>query len=119
MTETATSERSHVAAKRYIYAWGDGRAEGSAAMRDLLGGKGAGLAEMTTAGLPVPPGFTITTEACNDYFAAGEKLPDGLWQDVLEAVKRCRAADRQGLRRPGQSTPRLGPLGRASSRCPG
>jgi pyruvate, orthophosphate dikinase len=86
MTETAASERSHVAAKRYIYAWGDGRAEGSAAMRDLLGGKGAGLAEMTTAGLPVPPGFTITTEACNDYFAAGERLPDGLWQDVLEAV---------------------------------
>ncbi len=56
-------------------------------MRDLLGGKGAGLAEMTKAGLPVPPGFTITTEACNDYFAAGEKLPDGLWDDVLEAVK--------------------------------
>ncbi|MDQ6794273.1 MAG: pyruvate, phosphate dikinase [Chloroflexota bacterium] len=56
-------------------------------MRDLLGGKGAGLAEMTTAGLPVPAGFTITTEACNDYFAAGEKLPDGLWDDVLEAVK--------------------------------
>ncbi len=46
-------------------------------MRDLLGGKGAGLAEMTIAGLPVPPGFTITTEACNDYFAAGEQLPAG------------------------------------------
>ena len=56
-------------------------------MRDLLGGKGAGLAEMTNAGLPVPPGFTITTEACNDYFTAGEQLPDGLWDDVLEAVK--------------------------------
>ena len=55
-------------------------------MRDLLGGKGAGLAEMTSAGLPVPPGFTITTEACNDYFAAGEDLPEGLWDDVLEAV---------------------------------
>ena len=56
-------------------------------MRDLLGGKGAGLAEMTIAGLPTPPGFTITTEACNDYFANGERLPDGLWDDVLEAVK--------------------------------
>ena len=75
------------AAKRYIYAFGGGRAEGDATMRDLLGGKGAGLAEMTNAGLPVPPGFTITTEACNDYFAAGEKLPDGLWDDVLAAVK--------------------------------
>jgi pyruvate, orthophosphate dikinase len=56
-------------------------------MRDLLGGKGAGLAEMTIAGLPTPPGFTITTEACNDYFANGERLPEGLWDDVLEAVK--------------------------------
>jgi pyruvate,orthophosphate dikinase len=87
MTETATTDRAHVAARRYIYAWGAGHAEGSAAMRDLLGGKGAGLAEMTIAGLPVPPGFTITTEACNDFFAAGEQLPAGLWEDVLAAVK--------------------------------
>ncbi len=83
----ATADRSHTAAKRYIYAWGEGTAEGNAGMRDLLGGKGAGLAEMTIAGLPTPPGFTITTEACNDYFANGERLPDGLWDDVLEAVK--------------------------------
>jgi pyruvate,orthophosphate dikinase len=79
-------EREHRAAKRYIYAFGGGRAEGDATMRELLGGKGAGLAEMTNAGLPVPPGFTITTEACNDYFGAGEKLPDGLWDDVLAAI---------------------------------
>ncbi|HEY8177283.1 MAG TPA: pyruvate, phosphate dikinase [Candidatus Limnocylindria bacterium] len=58
-------------------------AEGSAQMRSLLGGKGAGLAEMTNAGLPVPPGFTITTEACNAYYAAGKELPPGLWDDVL------------------------------------
>src|SRR5207247_154799 len=88
MTETATrTERPHRAAKRYIYAWGGGHAEGDASMRDLLGGKGAGLAEMTNAGLPVPPGFTITTEACNDYFTAGQQLPHGLWDDVLAAVK--------------------------------
>ncbi len=86
-TSTSTAgDRAHRAAKRYIYAWGGGRAEGDASMRDLLGGKGAGLAEMTSAGLPVPAGFTITTEACNDYFAAGEELPAGLWDDVLEAV---------------------------------
>jgi len=85
MPESAT--RAHVAAKRYIYAWGDGRAEGHGRMKDLLGGKGAGLAEMTNAGLPTPPGFTITTEACNDYFAAGKQLPDGLWDDVLAAVR--------------------------------
>jgi pyruvate,orthophosphate dikinase len=89
MTESAapTAERAHSAAKRYIYAFGGGRAEGDASLRDALGGKGAGLAEMTSAGLPVPPGFTITTEACNDYFAAGETLPEGLWDDVLAAVK--------------------------------
>ncbi|HSM38213.1 MAG TPA: PEP/pyruvate-binding domain-containing protein, partial [Candidatus Limnocylindrales bacterium] len=56
---------------------GDGKliytfAEGNASMRALLGGKGAGLAEMTNAGLPVPPGFTITTEACNAYYTAGK-----------------------------------------------
>jgi pyruvate,orthophosphate dikinase len=66
-------------------------------MRDLLGGKGAGLAEMTNAGLPVPPGFTITTEACNDYFTAGEKLPDGLWEDVLDAVKEVEALTGKGF----------------------
>ncbi len=87
MTDLATRPaRAHKAPKRYIYAWGGGRAEGDGGMRDLLGGKGAGLAEMTLAGLPVPAGFTITTEACNDYFAAGERLPAGLWDDVVEAV---------------------------------
>ena len=93
----ATGDRSHQAAKRYIYAWGGGVAEGDSSMRDLLGGKGAGLAEMTNAGLPVPPGFTITTEACNDYFSAGERLPDGLWADVLEAVKEVEALAGKGF----------------------
>ena len=67
---------------------------------------------MTIAGLPTPPGFTITTEACNDYFAAGEQLPDGLWDDVLEARQARSRADRQGLRRPGQPAPRQRPLRR-------
>src|SRR2546430_5078928 len=97
--ERAT-ERQHRAAKRYIYAWGAGRAEGNAGMKDLLGGKGAGLAEMTNSGLPVPPGFTITTEACNDYFGAGEKLPDGLWDDVLAAVKDVEQETRKGFGHP-------------------
>jgi pyruvate,orthophosphate dikinase len=78
---------SHVATKRYIYAWGGGKAEGNGGMKDLLGGKGAGLAEMTNAGLPTPPGFTITTEACNDYFGADKELPAGLWEDTLAAMK--------------------------------
>ncbi len=96
-TATPTSDREHKAAKRYIYSWGDGAADGDSSMRDLLGGKGAGLAEMTKAGLPTPPGFTITTEACNDYFANGEKLPDGLWDDVLEAVKQVEASTGKGF----------------------
>ncbi len=86
MSTASRTNRAHRAAKRYIFAWGAGSAEGDSSMRDLLGGKGAGLAEMTSAGLPVPPGFTITTEACNDYFAGGGQLPAGLWDDILEAM---------------------------------
>jgi pyruvate,orthophosphate dikinase len=94
---TPATDRAHTAAKRYIYAWGDGTAEGDSSMRDLLGGKGAGLAEMTKAGLPTPPGFTITTEACNDYFAAGQQLPAGLWDDVLDAVKAIERSTGKGF----------------------
>src|SRR6188768_2900938 len=90
-------DRTHAAARRYIYAWGGGHAEGDASMRDLLGGKGSGLAEMTIAGLPTPPGFTITTEACNDYFAAGEQLPEGLWDDVLEAMREVERRSGKGF----------------------
>ncbi len=97
MPDVAPTTRAHAAAKRYIYAWGDGRAEGNGSMKDLLGGKGAGLAEMTNAGLPTPPGFTITTEACNDYFEAGKQLPAGLWEDVLGAVKEVEASSGKGF----------------------
>ena len=62
-------------------------AEGNASMRSTLGGKGAGLAEMTNAGLPVPPGFTITTQACNAYYDAGKELPPGLWDDIVAHMK--------------------------------
>jgi pyruvate,orthophosphate dikinase len=62
-------------------------AEGNGQMRDLLGGKGANLAEMTGLGLPVPPGFVITTRACNAYLAAGEKFPAGMWEASLAALK--------------------------------
>ena len=92
-----TSDRAHAAAKRYIYAWGDGTAEGNGTLKDLLGGKGAGLAEMTLAGLPTPPGFTITTTACNDYFAAGKQLPAGLWDDVLGAMREVEQRSGKGF----------------------
>ncbi len=61
--------------------------EGSADMRDLLGGKGAGCAGMTRAGLPVPPGFTITTEACVAYYSAGQQFPPGMWEQTLAALE--------------------------------
>ena len=70
------------AAHKWVYHF----TEGSAKMRDLLGGKGAGAAEMTRAGMPVPPGFTITTEACREYYARGRKLPEGLWDQVTKAL---------------------------------
>ena len=69
--------------KKWVYPF----SEGDRDMRNLLGGKGAGLAEMTNIGLPVPPGFTITTEACTAYFEAGEQFPEGMWEQVLEAMK--------------------------------
>jgi pyruvate,orthophosphate dikinase len=72
-----------MAAHKWVYQF----SEGSAKMRDLLGGKGAGAAEMTRAGMPVPPGFTITTEACREYYARGRKLPAGLWDQVLANLK--------------------------------
>jgi len=62
-------------------------AEGNASMRDLLGGKGAGVAEMTNAGLPVPPGFTITTEACNAYYDADKHFPDSMWEQAQAALQ--------------------------------
>ena len=65
----ATRKKTTAKAKKWVYLFVDGKAEGSAKMRSLLGGKGAGIAEMTNAGLPVPPGFTITTEVCTHYYA--------------------------------------------------
>ncbi|MFP4438398.1 MAG: pyruvate, phosphate dikinase [Chloroflexaceae bacterium] len=61
--------------------------EGDSSMRDLLGGKGAGVAEMTRTGVPVPPGFTITTDACNAYYDNNQQFPEGMWNQVQEALK--------------------------------
>ncbi len=71
-------------AKKYVYFFG----EGNGGMKDLLGGKGAGLAEMTRIGLPVPPGFTITTEVCREFYRLGQKYPEGLKEQVDENLKR-------------------------------
>ncbi|MBZ9733283.1 pyruvate, phosphate dikinase [Mesorhizobium sp. CA18] len=71
---------------KWVYTFGDGAAEGRAGDRNLLGGKGANLAEMCSLGLPVPPGFTITTEVCNAYYANGRTYPGGLETDVVSAL---------------------------------
>jgi pyruvate,orthophosphate dikinase len=73
---------------KLIYFFGAGQAEGHGVGKDLLGGKGAGLAEMTSLGIPVPPGFTITTEVCNAFAAAGKRLPDALVPELRAAVAR-------------------------------
>ena len=72
---------------KLTYFFGNGKAEGSAKDKVLLGGKGANLAEMTNIGLPVPPGFTISTECCAAYYKNGEKFPAGLEQQIDESIK--------------------------------
>jgi pyruvate,orthophosphate dikinase len=74
--------------EKFVYSFGDGQADGNGAMKDVLGGKGAGLAEMTNAGLPVPPGFTIATSACRLYFESGNKLPGSIMQEVRAALEK-------------------------------
>src|SRR3972149_8635430 len=69
---------------KYVYSFGDGKAEGKSAMKDLLGGKGANVAEMTNLGIPVPPGFTITTQVCDLYYKQGKRWPAGLEEQGLE-----------------------------------
>ena len=67
---------------QYVYFFGGGKADGNKDMKDLLGGKGAGLAEMTNAGLPVPPGFTVTTAACNLFVSRGGSLPREVDEEI-------------------------------------
>src|SRR6202158_2749873 len=77
---------------KWVYSFGAGTAEGGAEMKNLLGGKGAGLAEMANLGLPVPPGFTITTEVCTHFTSRNEKYPDDLKAQVEVALKHVGAA---------------------------
>jgi pyruvate,orthophosphate dikinase len=77
---------------KYVYFFANGKADGSSALRHLLGGKGCELAEMTNLGVPVPPGFTITTEAWAAYSSGGRKYPAGLWEQVLAGMARLEAA---------------------------
>ena len=78
--------------KKYVYFFGNGKADGNGNMKDLLGGKGAGLAEMTNAGVPVPPGFTITTEVCNLFYELRKRVPEGLDADMRDYMKKMEDA---------------------------
>ena len=74
--------------KKYVYFFGDGKADGKGGMKELLGGKGAGLAEMTNLNISVPPGFTISTEACVEYFHAKKRFSPGMWDQALQGLKK-------------------------------
>ncbi len=83
--------------EKYVYSFGSGQAEGRADMKDILGGKGAGLAEMTDKGLPVPPGFTISTEVCRIFNDAGRKLIEPVEGEVRAALERLESETGQRL----------------------
>src|SRR6187397_200176 len=78
--------------RKYVYFFGGGKADGNRNMKELLGGKGSGLAEMTNAGLPVPPGFTISTEVCNIYYKEKQKIPAAIDREIDEQVKKLEKA---------------------------
>ncbi|MEA3545968.1 MAG: PEP/pyruvate-binding domain-containing protein, partial [Thermodesulfobacteriota bacterium] len=71
----------------FVYAFGAGKADGDGSMKELLGGKGANLAEMSSIGLPVPPGFTLSTEVCKAYYGSDGDYPAGLRDEVASALK--------------------------------
>ena len=71
---------------KWVYTYGNGKAEGNPSMKNLLGGKGVGLAEMTSIGVPVPPGFTITTEVCTYYYEHDHQYPTTLDEQIFKAM---------------------------------
>jgi pyruvate,orthophosphate dikinase len=84
-------------ASKRIYSFGGGSAEGDRNMKELLGGKGAGLAEMSNIGIPVPPGFTITTEVCTAYYTSGKRMPKGLDREIAAAMKQVEKLTAKGF----------------------
>jgi len=86
---------------KWVYSFGNGTAEGRAEMRNLLGGKGANLAEMSSLGLPVPPGFTVTTEVCTYYYANNQSYPPELKDEVEKALAAVETATGRLVASPG------------------
>src|SRR5688572_18666574 len=79
-------------AKKHVYFFGGGKADGDRTMKDTLGGKGSGLAEMTNAGLPVPPGFTISTDVCTIYYKEKAKIPAAIETEMQENLRKLEKA---------------------------
>src|SRR5213594_3971416 len=103
---------------KYVYFFGGGHAEGSSVMRNLLGGKGCELAEMTNLGIPVPPGFTVTTQAWAHYNRSGHEWPDELWTRRSRTSTGSRAPSMQASAIPGGRS--WSPFDLAPAcRCPG
>src|SRR5687768_15855472 len=92
MAKKLARKASKRKSKKYVYFFGNKKADGNRSMKDLLGGKGSGLAEMTNAGLPVPPGFTISTEACTLYYKEGRKVPAAVDREMLENLAKLEKA---------------------------
>ncbi|HYT68686.1 MAG TPA: pyruvate, phosphate dikinase [Vicinamibacterales bacterium] len=88
MAKKLARKKSSTKTGKFVYFFGGGKAEGDRTMKDLLGGKGSGLAEMTNAGLPVPPGMTVSTEACTLYYQGGRKTPAAVDAQMLDNLKR-------------------------------
>jgi len=91
-TRAATPQRRTPPKSRYVYFFGNGKADGNRHMKDLLGGKGSGLAEMTNAGLPVPPGFTISTQVCTIYYEQKARIPAAINQEIKQHLKKLEQA---------------------------
>jgi len=92
MAKRPAAKQTGKKSSKYVYFFGNGKADGNRNMKDLLGGKGSGLAEMTNAGLPVPPGFTISTEVCGIYYKEKAKIPAAIDKEIAEHLKRLEKA---------------------------
>src|SRR5580765_684662 len=90
-TKASTAARKGQS-KRFVYFFGNGKADGNRYMKDLLGGKGSGLAEMTNAGLPVPPGFTISTDVCTIYYKERAKIPSAIDREIDDNLSKLEKA---------------------------
>ncbi len=119
-TRTRSKSRGRAAVRekrkktpRYVYYFGDGHADGAGTMKPLLGGKGANLHEMTRIGLPVPPGFTITTEVCSYFYDHNRTYPPQLEAQVASGAGQSRKIHGQKIRRQGAAVACFGALRRA------